>query len=229
MEKDKYIWRRNKESIWRRKYLVCGREEGRRRKKKKIFSSQRRRRTVKEKEEKDGRKSKGKTLKKKIKWTCLLVRNEPASTLLLSWRPHPSPCLPGSRFPKIDHSSLFSFHNMYLFSHLLSLPLLLFCLSVSFLSVSFLPYIFLLSLFTSPLILLSAECAVQIGNNFDTMLTSPQAKMTRTMETSIMSSSKNLLTNPWPCWAVPTAAVTGLSAISKQVDVNLKHCWHLSF
>ena len=60
------------------------------------------------------------------------------------------------------------------------------------------------------------------------MLTSPQAKMTRTMETSIMSSSKNLLTTPWPCWAVPTAAVTGLSAISKQVDVNLKHCWYVS-
>ena len=102
-------------------------------------------------------------------------------------------------------------------------------LSLRFFSLlSFLPDIFLISLFTSPLILLSAECAFQIGNNFDTMLTSPQAKMTRTMETSIMSSSKNLLTNPWPCWVGPTAAVTGLSAISKQVDVNLKHCWRLS-
>ena len=102
-------------------------------------------------------------------------------------------------------------------------------LSLRFFSLlSFLPDIFLIFLFTSPLILLSAECAFQIGNNFDTMLTSPQAKMTRTMETSIMSSSKNLLTTPWPCWAVPTAAVTGLSAISKQVDVNLKHCWRLS-
>ena len=32
MEKDEHIWRSNKEYIWRRKYLVCGREEGRRRK-----------------------------------------------------------------------------------------------------------------------------------------------------------------------------------------------------
>lgn len=107
-------------------------EEGRRRKRKKIFFSQRRRRTVKEKEEKDGRKSKPKNLnKKEIIWTCLLVRNEPASTLLLSWRPHPSPCLPGSRFPKIDHRSLFSFHNT--FSHIFSL-----CLYFSFVS----PFLF---------------------------------------------------------------------------------------
>ena len=41
-------------------------------------------------------------------------------------------------------------------------------LSLRFFSLlSFLPYIFLLSLFTSPLILLSAECAFQIGNNFN--------------------------------------------------------------
>ena len=49
MEKDEHIWRSNKENIWRRKYLVCGREEGRRRKTLTIFSLQRRR-TVKEKE-----------------------------------------------------------------------------------------------------------------------------------------------------------------------------------
>ena len=50
--------------------------------------------------------------------------------------------------------------------------------------------------------------SIQLG-----LPTSPHANMTRNMETSIMSSSKNLLITPWPCWGLLTAAATGLSAI----------------
>ena len=137
--------------------------------------------------------------------TCLLVQSVPASAPLSGLPPPPSPCSPASTC-YWTILSMIGYHGFALTGSRLTR-----WKPMHFMD----PTLFHFKVACSTFIWLGLVwfCFAFPSLATQALLTSPQANMTRNMETSIMSSSKNLLITPCPCCGLLTAAATGLSAI----------------